>query len=78
MRFKIEMGRYKNIKTLEEVNAGIGDIEFINAQIKYVVGCLVDMRNNNEKVGGVGLVDALTYRVPQPGNEFCITVKVVD
>lgn len=77
MRFKIEMGRYKNIKTLEEVNAGIGDIQYINDQIKYVVSCLVEMRNNNEKVAG-GLVDGLSYHVPQPGNEFCITVKVVD
>jgi len=77
MRFKIEMGKYKNIKTLEEVNAGIGDIQYINDQIKYVVGCLVEMRNNNEKVGD-GLVDGLSYYVPQPGNEFCIYIKVVD
>jgi hypothetical protein len=78
MRFKIEMGRYKSIKTLEEVNAGIGDINFINDQVKYVVSCLVEMIKNNEKINGAGVVDALSYYVPQKGNEFTIYVKVVD
>ena len=78
MRFKIEMGAYKSIKTLEEVNNGIGEINFINDQVKYVVDCLVEMIKNNEKVGGAGPVDKLLHYVPQSGNEFCISVQAVD
>ena len=78
MKFKVQIGTVTYYKTKEEIDAGVGDIDFLNTSVKYVMDTLLDMRKNNDKMHAGVLPDKLGYCIPQLGNEVPCTVTLIE
>jgi len=78
MKFKIQLGTFTYYKTKEEIDAGVGDVDFLNTSVKYVMNTLLDMRKNNDKMYAGVLPDRLGYCIPQLGNEVPCTVTIIE